>query len=562
MRTLISRLKNKRVDCLCMGVLILAAAIFLAEALQPGHTLLPLGLERGIAPWYKQVSLPNENLLLSDPFYVFYPRRQFLFEALQNGHFPLWMPDILNGHPLVGDVLAQIFYPPNILAALFMSAGRSLPVLAWFHLVLTGVALYGFLRLLRLPPMPALFGALAWMLNGNMVVWLENPYRLSTLCWLPVVFLAYEFGLQRRQLWPTLLGGLCYGISILGGHVQFALCIGGALGVYAVIRMLIDSREVGRFVSHPLTDAVLIGVIGAGIGAIQLLPMLELTSLSHRTSSTLEGWLQSRLPLMHLVGLWLPDFFGHPVRYEYGSYWGSANYAEVAAYYGALALPLSLFATARSPQKYGRIFGISLLLMLLIILGSPLVALLGWIPWMRYVRLRNLLALVPFFGSIAAAFGLHTLFQDAADRRKPWILLLVLLLLAGFTVWIGISNQNKVTENWATIAPQLGRLAILWLLGLLALLLWQRPRLGQLLWTLILIVDLLQWGMVFNPAPSMDHLYPENEVTTWLKQDPSLYRVLPLQTSRVIFGPDVLSVFNLHETGGYSSLMLKRTQEL
>ena len=68
--------------------------------------------------------------------------------------------------------------------------------------------------------------------------------------------------------------------------------------------------------------------------------------------------------------------------------------------------------------------------------------------------------------------------------------------------------------------------------------------------------------MPFNPVNSLEILYPENEVSTWLRQDSSLYRVLPLQTDRVVFGPNVLSVLGFHETGGYSSLMVERYQEL
>jgi hypothetical protein len=97
---------------------------------------------------------------------------------------------------------------PQILAALFISAARALPILAWFHLTLTGLSMFAFLGLLALQPGPALFGAVAWMLNGDGIVWLENPHRLSTLAWTPAVFLFYELAVQRRRIWPGVIAGI------------------------------------------------------------------------------------------------------------------------------------------------------------------------------------------------------------------------------------------------------------------------------------------------------------------------------------------------------------------
>jgi hypothetical protein len=98
-------------------------------------------------------------------------------------------PLLFSGHPVAADTAAQTFYLPNLVAALVFSAARALPILAWFHLTLTGISMFAFLRLLSIEPEPALFGAVAWMLNGDAIVWLENPHRLSTLAWMPAILL-------------------------------------------------------------------------------------------------------------------------------------------------------------------------------------------------------------------------------------------------------------------------------------------------------------------------------------------------------------------------------------
>jgi hypothetical protein len=259
--------------------------------------------------------------------------------------------------------------------------------------------------------------------------------------------------------------------------------------------------------------------------------------------------------------LWIPDFYGNPVRFPY---WGECNYAEVTTYYGAFAFPLSLIALVRTRRTEGRFFVLILLLTLLIVLGTPLAWLVAWLPWARYFRLISLIAYLPFFGGAAAAFGLEAAIEPDNQQWKMWTTsLLVLGGLIATTAIFAVDNADEVNARWAEIGPYLWRTGVIWLVGLAGLLLARRwSVLVTSLLVLLLAIDLIQWGMPFNPVNSLNILYPENEVTAWLQQDTSLYRVLPLQTDRVVFGPNVLSVFDLYETGGYSSLMVERYREL
>ncbi len=567
----------KRGDSLCALGIVLLVTLFLAPALRPGYTLLPLGLEGGIAPWHKQVTQQAQNLLLSDPFYTFYPRRHFFTASLERGIYPLWNPYIFSGHPVIGDTAAQTFYPPNALAAIVLSAARALPVLAWFHLALTGVALFAFLRVVGLQRHAAFFGAVAWMLNGNAVVWLENPHRLSTLAWLPAVFLFYELALRRRRLWPGLVAGGLYGLSILGGHTQFALGNGLALAAYALFGAISASWKRRRLVWRPLMMASLVGSVGVGVGAVQLLPTYQLAQFSHRGVMDVSRFLAGGWPLQHVITLWMPDFFGNPVR---APYWGAKNYAEVTVYYGAFALPLALAAIVwgrRSGRKHasrkgspgsfflGEFFPVMQVIVLLLALGSPLAYLLAWLPPIRYFRLISLSAYVPFFGGVAAALGLDALLRAIRQGQDVlWeALATALALLVGFTALVALSRWAEVTARWPDILPSVWRTALIWGASVACLLLMRwRPNLTATLLIGLLVVDLFWWGMPFNPVNSLEILYPENEVTGLLREEATPFRVLPLQTDRVIFGPNVLSVFGLSETGGYSSLMVERYREL
>ena len=67
-----------REDALCLAAIFVITTLFLFPALRPGYTLLPLGVESGIAPWHKQVTQLAKNLLLSDPLFYLFSTTPFL----------------------------------------------------------------------------------------------------------------------------------------------------------------------------------------------------------------------------------------------------------------------------------------------------------------------------------------------------------------------------------------------------------------------------------------------------------------------------------------------------
>ena len=110
-----------RADIICLIIIVGLATIFMHRWLRPGYTSLPLNLESAILPWHQQVVEPHQNLLISDPFYIFYPARRYLTESLRRGTLPLWNPYIFGGHPVLGDTNTPNYYPFNLLAALLLA---------------------------------------------------------------------------------------------------------------------------------------------------------------------------------------------------------------------------------------------------------------------------------------------------------------------------------------------------------------------------------------------------------------------------------------------------------
>jgi hypothetical protein len=552
-------------DCRCALVIVVATVVFMGPALCPGYTLLPLALEGGIAPWNKQVYLPNQNLLLSDPFYQYYPFRNLIAQSLRQGELALWNPYIFSGHPMMGDLLTQTFYPPNILGGLLFPLARVWVFLIWGHLAITGLFMYGYVRLMGLRPVSALFGALAWTFNAVTVVWLETPHFLSTIAWLPGVFWLLSIGVERRQ-WIAIAGaGVMFGMLILAGQTQYAIGATWLIGVWAVFHTVIESVSRRRIILWPALTAVVTGLLGIGIGMIQLAPAFEFVQLSHRASPALSlslDWLQPGWPVRNAIMLWMPDFYGNPVRYPW---WRESNIAEMSAYFGLWPFILSLCALVWSKRLDARFWGGVLLIVLLAVWGTPVVYLLRLVPGMPYVTLTRLLFLVPFAGSIASAFALDAAQEHLSTRpKRVWLTLAgVMTLLLATSAAIVLSQQEQIIAHSPSLWPQVASLVLLLLVGCIG---WTvaRRRLAWGLGLLVLIscVDLLAWGMPFNPVTPVSILYPENPITDWLRQDTGLYRVLPLQSDRVVFGPNVLSVFGFQEPGGYSSQVVRRYRDL
>jgi hypothetical protein len=543
----------------------LTAALLLNKSLLPGYTLLPLDIIQSIAPWDHLDLGQLANKLISDPFYSFYPRRLFLTESLHSGTFPLWNPGIMTGTPAVANPNFQLFYPPNLLAALLLPAHHALPWLAWFHLTLTGALMYLLLQRHRLHWLACTLGGVLWLLNGSIMVWMENPHRLSTLAWMPGIFWAYEAATQENSIGRAALGGLFLGLAILGGQMQFVFAIGLMLGLYGVIKLVLTFRQAGHWPVRPLLYLVIIGVIGLGIGALILLPAADFAEVSQRSRLTAATIQQTRWPLSQIVTFISANFYGNPT--EAVDYWGVANYAEMTAYFGVVALLLALTAPFVKPRKPFIYYALSLALAsILILLGTPVVRLLLLLPGSQFIPLGRMLFLFPFAGTLLAAAGLDGWLGIAKepDRRSRYgalVLALIIMVIVAVTTVIGLGDQFQ--PHRTSIVHELGRSAVFVAAAVALLLLLKRNhRLAGLAILALALVELFFWGKGFNPIISTEYLYPENELTQWLQQDTSLHRVLPLQSGKVVFGPNVLTVFGQQEIGGYTPLIQERYRDL
>lgn len=219
---------------------------------------------------------PGEWLWNLDIPKIDFPLAAFYHEALSQGRLPLWNERLGLGFPLYAEGQIGAFYPPNWL--LFqLNPLVALDMTRVVHLAFAGVGA-GLLALrLRGSRPGAIVAALVAVLGCAITAKLEWHNLVAAYAWLPWILLP----LVRRPR-PSRAGlvtsGILFGVQALAGHPNTWLLTGIALTV-----VLVASSRDG--VLRGLGRAVGVGLLGAAVGAVQLVPTAVLTTLSVRSES-------------------------------------------------------------------------------------------------------------------------------------------------------------------------------------------------------------------------------------------------------------------------------------
>jgi hypothetical protein len=296
-----------RPELACGLILIALPTLLLWSVTFGGKTLAPVDLLLLMPPWkhlakerfpeFRRVKAP-----LLDVVQQYFPWRKFYAEQMRRGELPLWNPFMFCGTSFVGNGMSAIFYPPNLLF-IVLPVERAFGWVAWLHLVLAGLFMFGFLRQ-SVSPLSALTGAITFQLCGFFIAWLAYLPLLCTAVWLPAALWAMEAG-RDGKVGNIALAGMALGMALLAGHPQVGFYVLWAFGVYLAWRSLM-ARSL-----TPLLWGVAALALGLAFGSVQLLPLLEMARLSFRSGA--EGWaaaIANRLPLDQFIRLFVPSFFG------------------------------------------------------------------------------------------------------------------------------------------------------------------------------------------------------------------------------------------------------------
>ena len=339
-----------RRDTAAYALFLLLACLPVWPAVFGGEVLLPAQYVRAFSPWRAEYAppepMPPWNALLADSILQYLPWRQFTHESLRAGYLPLWNPHQFCGTPFLANYQSAVFYPPNLLFWILPPA-RAFGYSALLHLFLAGAFLFLYLRGRGLGLAAATLGGVAFELSGFLMAWLELPTAVNVAVWLPLVLHLYERareGSGARRGLPVLFP---LAMILLAGHPQFAFYSLFAFACYSLAHLPNGTGPRERAAAWAWCAGLPLALAGL-VAAPQILPMLELSRLSHRAGGSFlrpgaGAYLLQAQPAWAAIVLLLPDFFGNPSR---GDAWGPANYAEFVGYTGVLPLLLAIAAVA------------------------------------------------------------------------------------------------------------------------------------------------------------------------------------------------------------------------
>lgn len=233
-----------------------------------------------LIPAYSPFLFGGKALYQGDIFLYFEPTLRYVAEAIKSGRLPLWNPLCCGGLPQIAIISPGLFYLPNLLFVL-MPFGAALGAVLMLHQWLAGLGGFLFLRASAFSTPAATVGGAAIMLSGYMFGSSQCYTLPVTFAWTPLcLYLVAMLGRTGRRRWAAWLA-LAYGMQILGGRPE--LFLSGAL-IYLTYAASVPQKEARA--SRPLAVAGCLAalVLGAGIAAVALLPVLELFSLSPRVS--------------------------------------------------------------------------------------------------------------------------------------------------------------------------------------------------------------------------------------------------------------------------------------
>jgi hypothetical protein len=277
------------------------------------------------------VFIPFGNVLLGFDTFVgrdfglySLPVAAFHKQCFWRGEWPVWNPYDCCGLPFLAQFNTLALYPLSLIY-LLLPLTWSLPAFCLFHVFLGGMGMYFLARRWTGSQAGAALAGVMFSFNGLSLNFLMWPSHIATFSWVPWVVLLVEDG-GRAGGRRMFAGALAAGMQILAGGpetIAFTWVILLALAAARAIRQPRAFWTTSRRMA-------LMGTLGLGLAAAQLLPTIDFARHSHRDSHY--GHSDWSMPLLGWGNFLVPMFQTVPMGKtvtQPGQYWTSSYYAGI-----------------------------------------------------------------------------------------------------------------------------------------------------------------------------------------------------------------------------------------
>lgn len=383
---------------------------------RPTLTVALLFLLLGLV-FFAGVLIPPQGQVMAghDMIGNYYIYWQVVREALRSGSLPLWEPDIFGGFPFLAQPQQSTFYPVNWINLLVpVRVGVSLYTL--FHVWLAGFGMYLFARYMGGRRLPSVLAGIGFSYGGLLAgrLWAGHQPVYAVFIWTPLMLVALAWAIDRRRWYASVLAGVPLALSLLAGHVPSFLYVGMIWAAFVLYYLIIRPGERWRIVR----TALVAGLVGLALAAVQLVPFLQFTAVSGRVAEADFAFATDySLPPAHLVTLLIPEFFGEPLHV---GYWSVPTFEELTYYAGLLAV-LGIILGARRPTRLTWFYLILIVLGLWLALGRYGVLYelaYRFLPPFRLVRAPARAAFLYLFAASALLAHSLTVWRDLPDAER------------------------------------------------------------------------------------------------------------------------------------------------
>ncbi len=510
----------------------------------------------------------------SDIISPFSPWRQFIADSLSRyNEIPLWNPYMYSGSPFVSNIQAIVFYPlsfPLLLGNVAVAFGYVLII----HIFLAGLFCYMFMRRLEVGRFGSLLSASAFMFTGNITakLYAAQALNITTITWIPLLFLAAELVVGRREWKYGCLLGTAIALQFLAGQAQIFLYSMLALFLYFLYRLACIYRDEKAYKGMGKCTGIFVLAIFVALmlSAVQALPVAELISHFYRKGGVSYEFATNffSIPPEQLVTLLLPDFFGNAIG---DTYQGAGNFWESTFYVGILPLAFAILAFITKRDKYTIFFAALAMFALLFSFGSytPLFSIFyNFVPGFNLFRQPGkMLIFFSFSVAVLAGFGASALLDRNGKReriKKNGMLLAVLAVLAVLATASAVIFREKIISlsrsfvagryaahmgpefpveyYYGLIEPiyngivnNMYVLSLLLLLSAVIFFLTLKGRTNQkyikILAMAVILADLWFFGMRYITMAEPETVFVKNDINLFLENDTGMYRVFALNST-------------------------------
>jgi len=601
---------------------LLLTLVFFWKPVFKGEVIFPASMQMEMLPYansqvykeYKKDYPQNTrqwNALTFDSALEFYPWRAFLGRSIKSGEIPKENPYSFSGTPFIANGQSAVFYPLNLLYAMF-SIPVAFTIFVMLHVFLLQVFMFLFLSRLKLRSVACIFGAISFAFSGFVVTWLALPTFVSVICFLPLTFYFLHRTVYDNKWYYALCGGGALALAFLAGHLQIAIFVTMASFLYGAFLIISNYKKLDL---KSIISSVLIFILVFGaLASIQLAPSLKMSKLSHRATvpneTGYEWVINNSIDTWRYITLFMPKAFGDPTKDNYllvgygtnkGKHINSAaDYIEYSMYTGIITLLfviMGLFYIKKRDILFFACFGAFFLWLA----SGGAVYKLFYYYVMGFSSLgapNRSICIVLFALSVLGAIGFNKFISIINSNDEiilksgtkfktkvfvPAMAFISLLLLLIFTYSNFMSSSTKIPIFNILNASVLNNFSgfFMWIFVILIAVVivglinkYNKEnssfilRNSSILLVLVLFVDLFMFGVNFNETTKSKYVYPKTELISKMLElkDSGAFAIINdrwsmFQNPKVLLPPNSAMYYGFKEVGGYDSLFLRKYKD-